>query len=207
MRFAFRSILAAAAFAATLAVIPAQAQYGYGNYGYLQRDRDDHQYYNRGLRDGEQDARHGRSARPRRVGGDRGDQQAYERGYWQGYRNTGAYANNRGGYYGNNGGYYGNAYPGYGNNGGYYGNAYPGYGGNYGGGNAAQIGFQDGINEGQKDRATGHSDRPTNSGLYQDGTHGYSSAFGSETLYKQQYRQAYLRGYQQGYKQGYGRRF
>jgi len=109
---------------------------------------------------------------------DRDDRRVYNNGYYGGYRNNG--------YYGNPG-YYGNGY--YGNRVGYY------------GGNAAQIGFQDGINDGRSDRMTGHSFRPTQDDNFKNATRGYSSAYGDKQGYKNTYRQ----GYEQGYQQGYGR--
>ena len=68
-------------------------------------------------------------------------------------------------------------------------------------GNAVQIGYQDGLNDGRNDRVTGHSFRPTQDDNYKDATRGYSSAFGDKQSYKNTYRQ----GYEQGYQQGYGR--
>jgi hypothetical protein len=90
------------------------------------------------------------------------------------------------------------AYSPYYGNSGYYGT---GYGNTRVSGNAAQIGYQDGINDGRNDRVTGHSFRPTQDDNYKDASRGYSSAFGDKQSYKNTYRQ----GYEQGYQQGYGR--
>ena len=78
---------------------------------------------------------------------------------------------------------------------GYYGN------GGYYRNNAAQIGYQDGLNDGRQDRMTGHSFRPTQDDNFKNADRGYSSAFGDKQGYKNTYRQ----GYEQGYQQGYGR--
>jgi len=80
-----------------------------------------------------------------------------------------------------------------------------GYGGN--GSNAArQYGYQDGINDGARDRRTGHSNRPTQDSNYKHADRGYSSLYGNKDYYKQAYRQAYENGYQQGYNSGGGYR-
>ena len=74
---------------------------------------------------------------------------------------------------------------------------------------ARQYGYQDGLNDGSRDRQSGHSDRPTQSSNYKHGDRGYSSSFGNKDYYKQAYREAYQSGYQQGYNRGggYGRRY
>jgi len=80
----------------------------------------------------------------------------------------------------------------------YYGSGYA-YGPVAYSGNAEQIGFQDGINDGRSDRLTGHSFRPTHDDNYRNATRGYSGAFGSEQAYKDTYRVGYERGYEEGY--------
>jgi hypothetical protein len=55
------------------------------------------------------------------------------------------------------------------------------------------------LNDGRRDRATGHSFRPTEGDNYKHADRGYYSQLGSRDLYKQEYRQAYTRAYQQGY--------
>ncbi|HVZ17613.1 MAG TPA: hypothetical protein VG897_10880 [Terriglobales bacterium] len=91
--------------------------------------------------------------------------------------------------------YRGPVTPYYGGSNGYYG------GGGYRGGNARQVGYQDGLNDGRHDRMTGHSFRPTQDDNYKNADRGYSSAFGDKQAYKDTYRV----GYEQGYQQGYGR--
>lgn len=64
---------------------------------------------------------------------------------------------------------------------------------------ARQIGFQDGVNDGARDRETGHSFRPTQDKNYKHGDRGFDRSFGSKDRYKDLYRQAYLSGYGRGY--------
>jgi hypothetical protein len=101
-----------------------------------------------------------------------------------------AYRGNRGngnwGY--GNGGYRNRGY----GNGGYYGR-------NSSVGQARQFGYQDGYNDGLRDRQTGHSFRPTQDSNYQHATNGYNSSLGDQNQYKQNYRQSYSSGYQNGY--------
>lgn len=139
--------------------------------------------YRDGFEQGRADAERGRSPRP--GSNDREYRRGYDEGYNSGRGNRG-YSN--GGY---PGGGYGN--PGRG-----------GYGGGYG--NMGQIarenGARDGRNDGSKDRATGHSFRPTQGDNYKNAP-GYSSNMGDRQQYKDMYRQGYEPAYQQGY---YGRR-
>ncbi len=103
-------------------------------------------------------------------------------------------------------GYYGNGYYG---NGGYYGySPYYGYGRSYGN-QAFQIGYQDGIRDGERDFQTGHSFRPTQQPNFRHADRGYGSfGYGSLGQYKAEYRQGYEQGYQRGYgRGGYGRRW
>jgi hypothetical protein len=65
---------------------------------------------------------------------------------------------------------------------------------------AAQMGAQDGLNDGRKDRATGHSNRPTKGDNYKNATRGFAGGDG-QTAYKAAYRQAYVPAYQQGYNE------
>ncbi len=69
---------------------------------------------------------------------------------------------------------------------------------------ARQYGYQDGMNDGARDRRTGHSNRPTQDSNYKHADRGYSSSYGNKDYYKQAYRQAYENGYQQGYNSGGG---
>jgi len=77
-----------------------------------------------------------------------------------------------------------------GHNGGYGNGGYGGYGN--GSSIARQNGYRDGANDGRKDRATGHSFRPTQGDNYKNAP-GYSSS-------KDAYRQSYQQGDQQGYR-------
>ncbi len=64
---------------------------------------------------------------------------------------------------------------------------------------ARNTGYQDGIAEGEKDRNSGHSYRPTHSDRYED-AHDNGNRDGlSRDQFKGIYRQAYLNGYQRGY--------
>ena len=155
------------------------------------QDRDDRPAYQHGYEQGRNDARSRRGFHP-----DTGryreadDRRAYREGYEAGFRSGGRGDEDRdrdrdrdrngGGYYGNN----------------------SGYGGGRGYGNmssvAGQNGYRDGMNDGRKDRATGHSFRPTQDDNYKNAP-GYSSNMGDRQQYKDAYRQAYQRGYQIGY--------
>lgn len=64
---------------------------------------------------------------------------------------------------------------------------------------AYQIGLQDGINDGVRDRQSNHSFRPTKTEKYEDADSGYTSSLGDKDQYKAIYRQGYTVGYQQGY--------
>ena len=64
---------------------------------------------------------------------------------------------------------------------------------------ARQIGFQDGVNDGARDRETGRSFRPTHDKNYKHGDRGFENSFGSKDRYKDLYRQSYLSGYDRGY--------
>lgn len=197
----------------------AAAQYTGGVYRngvYVGPQNSNNGAYQRGWRDAQDDARHGRqsSTRVDRYHHD-ADRAAYDQGYAQGYQ---AWVKGQnGGYYGQNGQVYapngtwqngrrrrdrdcdaddrncnnGAYYP---NNGGYYGNGY-----NNGAQVAQQYGYSDGVREGANDRATGHSYRPTSDTGFRLATNGYQGQFGSRDQYKQWYRQAYQQGYQQGY--------
>jgi len=69
---------------------------------------------------------------------------------------------------------------------------------------ARDFGYQDGLLDGQHDRQTGHSFRPTHDGNYRHADRGYSPLFGNKDEYKLAYRQAYESGYDRGYN---GERF
>jgi hypothetical protein len=183
-------IVGTATFAAAQAVVPVQWGWGLG------RDNDDRQAFKEGYNQGKSDARHNRRFDPdNNRWRERDDRQAFRSGYERGFRE--------------NGGYYGNGrdrdwdHDGDHDRGGYDRGGYGGYGG-YGLNAARQYGYQDGTNDGARDRRTGHSNRPTQDSNYKHADHGYSSSYGDKNYYKQAYRQAYENGYQQGYNSGGG---
>jgi hypothetical protein len=158
--------------------------YHYGQYQ-DHRDGRDSREYRDGYNQGRADASSGRGRHPG------SDHREYRDGYEAGYssvRNSGRYQN--GGGYGPGG--YG-----------------PNNGGAYGGDinrMAQQNGLRDGANDGQRDRQTGHSFRPTSMDNYKNAP-GYTGTHGSDRdQYKNIYRQAYQQGYQEGYNGGGGRR-
>src|SRR3954447_13762281 len=141
---------------------------GYGYHDPRYQDRDDRQAYKQGYGQGREDAR-----RHRRFHADtdryreRDDRRAYSQGYQAGYNSGGRDDHDRDrdrdrdrGR--NNAGYNGS----YGNRG--YGNF---------GQVAQQNGYRDGMNDGRKDRATGHSFLPTQDDNYKNAP-GYSSSMG-----------------------------
>ena len=120
---------------------------------------------------------------------DDANRRAYESGYDQGYRNSrgGTFNQNRA--RDENSGY----------------NVRHGQTGRFGqyspnGDLAAQMGSQDGLNDGRQDRLTGHSNRPTQGDNYKNATRGFTGGEG-QTAYKAAYRQAYLPAYQRGYNE------
>jgi len=141
--------------------------------------------YQQGLSNGQEDGANNRSHQYRLHPDNDADRHAYESGYDQGYQNNSRSGTNRGqdrdanGNYNGQNGRYGQYGP--------YGNV------------ATQNGFQDGANDGLKDRQSGHSFRPTEHESWEHGDRGYNSGFGSKNQYKGSYRQAYIQGYQQGY--------
>ena len=149
------------------------------------KNRDtDNSNYRLGWDHGQEDRTNNRARQYRSRPDNDADRNAYESGYNQGYQNGGRQ-------YGQND------------------RAGTGQSGNvqYGryGGEAGRIGYQDGMNDGQTDRRTGHSNRPTQGDNYKHASRGYNSSFGSLSQYKAAYRQAYLQAYPQGYQQGYDR--
>jgi hypothetical protein len=182
-------LLGAALMAGTTTLAVAQSmvpvQWGWG-----QRDNDDRQAFRDGFTQGQQDARHNRRFNPDNSRWrERDDRQAYRSGYERGFQQTGAYRNDRdrdgdrdrGGWDWGRGG-----------------------NGGYGANSARQYGYQDGINDGARDRRTGHSNRPTQDSNYKHADRGYNSSFGNKNYYKQAYRQAYESGYREGYISGGG---
>jgi len=157
-------------------------------HGSRYQDRDDRRIYQRGFEQGRSDALSRRRFNPdsnryREADDRRAYRQGYEAGYNSGrHGNAGWDRDHDNDRYGRNGG-----------NGGY---------GGYGNPSniARQNGYRDGVNDGRRDRTTGHSFRPTQGDNYKNAP-GYSSSMGD----RQQYKDAYRQAYQQGYPQGYGR--
>ncbi len=169
-------------------------------------DRDDRADYNRGLRDGRDagadDARRGRAYdvrrhddyRDNRRGDDRRDLRAYRDGFESGYddayrrsaRNTGDPRRNA-------------PPPDY--------RRQPPYDGGARGrvmSAAADYGYRDGLEEGQRAGRSGDRYDPIREKLYRKGNHGYERQWGSRDDYARDYRAAFQRGYETGYR-GYRR--
>lgn len=193
MRHMKAMLLGAALISGTTTLAVAQSvvpvQLGWG-----QRDNDDRQAFKDGLNQGQSDARHNRRFNPNNNRWrERDDREAYRSGYERGFQQqNGGYRNDR-----DRDGDHDRETIGRGGNGGY-------GGGGYGSNAARQYGFQDGINDGSRDRRSGHSNRPTQDSNYKHADRGYNSSFGDKNYYKQSYRQAYESGYQQGYNGGGG---
>jgi flagellar biosynthesis/type III secretory pathway protein FliH len=62
-------------------------------------------------------------------------------------------------------------------------------------------GFQAGERYGQTDRNSGHSNRPTYSSTYKNGTSGYNSSMGNKAAYRSAFQQGFQAGYAQGFNQ------
>lgn len=194
-------VAVAALFTAFAGTARAQAPNWHGHDNRSARPDDNSRAYQEGYRDGMRAREH---RGPEHGRGDHwrnnSDRSAYQAGYEAGYR-AGAMR----GPYGNGGPYVPGVYGRYPNGGyGYPNGPYPNGGPRYGspayaGSTASQFGYQDGYNDGLRDRQTGHSFRPTQDDSYKSGDHGYSSTLGSKDAYKQMYRQAYMSGYQRGY--------
>lgn len=157
-------------------------------------------WFQEGLRDGQGDRASNRQQQYRLRGNNNPNSartRDYQAGYDQGYNGNnrrfgGQYDPRRNGQYGQ--GQYGQ---------GQYGQGQYGQGqyGQYGNINntAARNGQQDGLFDGQKDRQTGHSNRPTQGDWYKSATRGYDNSLGDREQYKVAYRNAYLPAYQRGY--------
>lgn len=172
-------------------------------------DRDDRAYYNRGFREGQDagadDARRGRSYdlrrhrefRDDRRGDDRGDLRAFRDGFAAGYedgyrRFTRDRDDDRR-----------RSYP-----------PVPTYprsqgpdGGIYrdrGVSPAAENGYRDGFEAGQKASRNGDRFDPIREKRYRDGDHDYNGRYGSRDQYKREYRNAFQQGYEAGFR-GYRR--
>jgi hypothetical protein len=146
--------------------------------------------YQQGWTHGQDDRANNRPRRYRVRPNNDADRRAYESGYDQGYQTYGSGQSGQYGQYGrpSQNGPYGNR-P--------YGNNVQGV--------AYNNGRQEGMRYGLADRNNGHSNRPTFSSTYQNGTSGYNSSYGSETAYKNAFREGYRAGYAQGYNSGYRR--
>src|SRR6267154_5471376 len=153
-------LLSAALMAGTTTLAVAQSvvpvQWGLG-----WRDNDDRQAFRDGFNQGQSDARHNRRFNPNNSRWrERDDRQAYRSGYERGFQQQGGY---RSGDWGRDRDRDGDrdgdrdrgAWDwGRGGNGG------------YGANSARQYGYQDGINDGARDRRSGHSNRPTQDSNY-----------------------------------------
>jgi hypothetical protein len=69
---------------------------------------------------------------------------------------------------------------------------------------AAQNGFRDGLEQGQRDARDGHRFDPVRASRYRQGDHDYNNRYGSRDEYKREYRSGFEQGYDQGYR-GYRR--
>lgn len=139
-------------------------------------NNNDNPSYKQGWNHGQED-RAGNRARQYRVHPDNdADRRAYEAGYDEGYQNN---DRQRG-----NGAY------------GQYGSRQ--YGSNNNQNVAYNNGFQQGLKYGQSDRSSGHSNRPTYSSTYQNGSNGYGNS-GDRMNYKRTFQEGFRAGYDQGY--------
>jgi hypothetical protein len=64
---------------------------------------------------------------------------------------------------------------------------------------ASDIGYRDGLEQGEKDRKHHKDFRPEKNDRYDDADHGYHKEYGPKDQFKREYRQAFLRGYEDGY--------
>jgi hypothetical protein len=64
---------------------------------------------------------------------------------------------------------------------------------------ARDFGFHDGRDDGERDRLTGHSYRPTHDRNFKHADRGYDPAYGSRQAYRDEYRAAYAEGYERGF--------
>jgi hypothetical protein len=153
-----------------------------GSWGYQDRDRDGiDDRYEIGLRDGRSDREHRRAWNPRHPGA--AYMNGYRAGYGTGWRND----NDRGRDY--RGPYGTGPYGGYGNQ-----NKL-----------AYNNGYQQGLRYGETDRNSGHSNRPTYSSTYQNGSSGYNSSYGSKAEYKRAFQDGFRAGYERGFNGAYRR--
>jgi hypothetical protein len=85
----------------------------------------------------------------------------------------------------------------YGRNGGYGG--YGGYSNNQLRQTALNAGYNNGIQEGRKDRSRGDRFEYRDEGAYSDASRDYSSRLGDRETYRQYFRQGFANGYRDGY--------
>ena len=64
---------------------------------------------------------------------------------------------------------------------------------------AGDVGFRDGLEQGQKDARDRKAFDPVRAKRYRDGDHDYNNRYGSREEYRREYRTAFQQGYQQGY--------
>jgi len=128
-------------------------------------------FYDEGVRDGREDREHHRDFRIRdRYGEDRADRDAYIAGYRAGFASAGyAWRSDERDYYHDLRA------------------------------RAREFGYQDGLRDGEHDRYTGHSYRPTHDDNYKHADRGYDPSYGDKHQYRDEYRVAYSEGYQRGY--------
>lgn len=79
-----------------------------------------------------------------------------------------------------------------------YGN-YGGYGGDFRQ-TALNAGYNNGIQEGRKDRQRGERFEYRDEGDFQNATEDYNSRYGNRELYRQYFRQGFANGYRDGYR-------
>ncbi len=103
-------------------------------------------------------------------------------------------AERNGGYYGNNG--YGN----YGNHGYRTNDGYANYGGSFDlRQTALNAGYNNGMEEGRRDRQRGEGYNFQDESDFQNATKDYNSRYGDRETYRRYFREAFARGYRDGY--------
>ncbi len=69
---------------------------------------------------------------------------------------------------------------------------------------AEEVGREDGFHDGNSDREHRREFRPTQTGAYKHGDHGYDSRYGDKRRYVEVYRESYVHAYQEAYHRGHG---
>jgi hypothetical protein len=64
---------------------------------------------------------------------------------------------------------------------------------------AGDVGYRDGLEQGQKDARDRKAFEPVRAKRYRSGDHEYNSRYGSREQYAREYRSAFQQGYEQGY--------